>query len=170
MVRLTSKLPALSRVNDPVAPLASLHRQLVTLPTKMGVDLIVGITGHVQDHLLTRTLIFCPLGVVFPPAMVMLMVSVSSGAVIVAGAVIFPFQPTFAAILAIGVVPLITYQYWRDVRVLHMPMVAATVPAQWPGIRLTTAIMSSLALTTVDPVHGSSGEDGLDPQTSFRNG
>ena len=43
----------------------------------MDVDLIVGITGHVQDHLLTRTLIFCPLGVVFPPAMVMLMVSVS---------------------------------------------------------------------------------------------
>ena len=61
-----------------MAPLASLHRQLVTLPTNMDVDLIVGITGHVQDHLLTRTLIFCPLGVVFPPAMVMLMVSVSS--------------------------------------------------------------------------------------------
>jgi len=73
-----SKVPALSRVNDPVAPLASLHRQLVTLPTNMDVDLIVGITGHVQDHLLTRTLIFCPLGVVFPPSMVMLMVSVSS--------------------------------------------------------------------------------------------
>jgi hypothetical protein len=62
----------------PRGPPASLHRQLVTLPTNMGVDLIVGITGHVQDHLLTRTLIFCPLGVVFPPAMVMLMVSVSS--------------------------------------------------------------------------------------------
>jgi len=56
-----------------------------------------------------------------------------AGAVIVAGAAIFPFQPTFAAILAIGVVPLIAYQYWRDVRMLHMPMVAATLPAQWPG-------------------------------------
>jgi hypothetical protein len=78
MVRLTSKLPALSRGERPRGPPASLHRQLVTLPTNMGVDLIVGITGHVQDHLLTRTLIFCPLGVVFPPAMVMLMVSVSS--------------------------------------------------------------------------------------------
>ena len=39
-----------------------------------------------------------------------------AGAVIVAGAIILPFQPTFAAILAIGVVPLIAYQYWRDVR------------------------------------------------------
>jgi hypothetical protein len=46
-----------------------------------------------------------------------------------------------------------------------MPRVAATLPPQWSGIRLKTAIMSSLALTTVDPVHGSSGEDDLDPET-----
>ena len=32
-----------------------------------------------------------------------------AGAVILAGAIILPFQPTFAAILAIGVVPLIAY-------------------------------------------------------------
>ena len=93
-----------------------------------------------------------------------------AGAVILAGAIILPFQPTFAAILAIGGVPLIAYQYWRDVRMLHMPRVAGTLPPQWSGIRLKTATMSSLAPTTVDPVHGSSGEDGLDPQTSFRNG
>ena len=37
-----------------------------------------------------------------------------AGAVIVAGAIILPFQPSFAAILAIGVVPLIAYPYWRD--------------------------------------------------------
>ena len=42
-----------------------------------------------------------------------------AGAVILAGAIILPFQPTFAAILAIGGVPLIAYQYWRDVRMLH---------------------------------------------------
>jgi uncharacterized integral membrane protein len=42
-----------------------------------------------------------------------------AGAVIVAGAIILPFQPTFAAILANGVVPLIAYQYWRDVRMLQ---------------------------------------------------
>ena len=36
------------------------------------------------------------------------------GAVIVAGAIILPFQPSFAAILAIVVVPLIAYPYWRD--------------------------------------------------------
>ena len=44
-----------------------------------------------------------------------------AGAVIVAGAIILPFQPTFAAILAIGVVPLIAYQYWRDVRLIMQP-------------------------------------------------
>jgi hypothetical protein len=87
-----------------------------------------------------------------------------AGAVILAGAIILPFQPTFAAILAIGVVPLIAYQYWRDVRMLHMPRLVGTLPPQWSGIRLKTATMSSLALTTVDPVHGSSGEDDLDPE------
>jgi hypothetical protein len=39
-----------------------------------------------------------------------------AAAVIVAGAIILPFQPSFAAILAIGVVPLIAYPYWRDVQ------------------------------------------------------
>jgi hypothetical protein len=48
-----------------------------------------------------------------------------AGAVIVAAAIIFPFQPTFAAILAIGVIPLIAYPYWpSDVSILlgrHVP-------------------------------------------------
>jgi hypothetical protein len=35
---------------------------------------------------------------------------------------------------------------------------------QWSGIRLKTATMSSLALTTVDPVHGSLGEDEARPK------
>ena len=87
-----------------------------------------------------------------------------AGAVIVAGAIILPFQPTFAAILAIGVVPLIAYQYWRDVRMLHMPRLAGILPPQWSGIRLKTAIISSLALTTVDLVHGSLGEDEARPR------
>jgi hypothetical protein len=38
------------------------------------------------------------------------------GAVIVAGAIILPFQPSFAAILAVGVVPLIAYPYWGEMR------------------------------------------------------
>jgi hypothetical protein len=36
-------------------------------------------------------------------------------AVVVAGAIILP-EPSFAGILAIGVVPLIAYPYWRDVQ------------------------------------------------------
>jgi hypothetical protein len=35
---------------------------------------------------------------------------------IMAGVIILPFQPFFAAILAIGLVPLIAYPCWSDVR------------------------------------------------------
>ena len=49
-------------------------------------------------------------------------------AAIIAGAIILPFQPKFAAILAIGVMPLIAYQHWRDVTMLHMPMLAGALP------------------------------------------
>ena len=57
-----------------------------------------------------------------------------AGAVIVAGAIILPFQPTFAAILAIGVVPLIAYPYWRDVRMLHMPRLAGIWRPNGPAL------------------------------------
>jgi len=57
-----------------------------------------------------------------------------AGAAIVAGAIILPFQPTFAAILAIFVVPLIAYQYWRDVRMLHMPRLAGFCRPNVPAL------------------------------------
>ena len=57
-----------------------------------------------------------------------------AGALIVAGAIILPFQPTFAAILAIGVVPLIAYQYWHDVRMLHMPRLAGICRPNGPAL------------------------------------
>ena len=59
-----------------------------------------------------------------------------AGAVIVAGAIILPFQPSFAAILAVGVVPLITYPYWRDVR---------TFPSWWTGVSWAVLILAALA-------------------------
>src|SRR3954453_10959801 len=49
------------------------------------------------------------------PRLTLLVVELA-GAVIVAGVIILPFQPSFAAILAVGVIPLIAYPYWRDVR------------------------------------------------------
>jgi hypothetical protein len=58
------------------------------------------------------------------------------GAVIVAGAIVLPFQPSFAAILAIGVVPLIAYPYWRDVR---------TFPSWWAGTPRALLIFAALA-------------------------
>jgi hypothetical protein len=58
------------------------------------------------------------------------------GAVVVAGAIILPFQPSFAAILAVGVVPLIAYPYWRDVRM---------VPSWWAGTSRALVILAALA-------------------------
>jgi hypothetical protein len=59
-----------------------------------------------------------------------------AGAVIVAGAIILPFQPSFAAILAMVVVPLIVYPYWRDVRAF---------PSWWAGVARTLLIFAALA-------------------------
>src|SRR4051795_7749673 len=58
------------------------------------------------------------------------------GAVIVAGAIILPFQPSFAAILAVGVIPLIAYPYWRDVRAF---------PSWWAGVPRAPLILAALA-------------------------
>jgi hypothetical protein len=57
-------------------------------------------------------------------------------AAIVAGAIILPFQPSFAAILAVGVVPLIAYPYWRDVRMF---------PTWWTGTSRAFVILAALA-------------------------
>jgi hypothetical protein len=57
-------------------------------------------------------------------------------AAIVAGVLILPFQPSFAAILAIGVVPLIAYPYWREVR---------TFRSWWVGVSRSVLILAVLA-------------------------
>jgi hypothetical protein len=57
-------------------------------------------------------------------------------AAIIAGVLILPFQPTFAAILAIGVVPLIAHPYWRDVR---------SFPSWWAGVSRPLLILAVLA-------------------------
>ena len=59
-----------------------------------------------------------------------------AGAVVVAGAIILPFQPSFAAILAVGVIPLIAYPYWRDVRMF---------PSWWAGVSRALLIFAALA-------------------------
>jgi hypothetical protein len=59
-----------------------------------------------------------------------------AGAVIVAGAIILPFQPTFAAILAIGVIPLLAYPYWRDV---------GRFRSWWAGVSRPLLILAALA-------------------------
>jgi hypothetical protein len=59
-----------------------------------------------------------------------------AAAVVVAGAIILPFQPSFAAILAIGVIPLIAYPYWRDVRMF---------PSWWAGVSRLLLVLAVLA-------------------------
>jgi hypothetical protein len=59
-----------------------------------------------------------------------------AGAVIVAGGIILPFQPSFAAILAVGVVPLLAYPYWRDLRIF---------PSWWTGVSRSVLILAVLA-------------------------
>lgn len=58
------------------------------------------------------------------------------GAVIVAGVIILPFPPSFAAILAIGMVPLLAYPYWWDVRAF---------PSWWTGVSRGLLIFAALA-------------------------
>ena len=50
------------------------------------------------------------------------------------GRIILPFQPSFAAILAIGVVPLIAYPHWREVRMF---------PSWWAGVSRALLILAS---------------------------
>jgi hypothetical protein len=57
-------------------------------------------------------------------------------AAIVAGAIILPLQPSFAAILVVGVVPLIACAYWRDVRMFA---------SWWPGVSCAPLILAGSA-------------------------
>ncbi len=59
-----------------------------------------------------------------------------AGAVIVAGAIILPFQPSFAAILAVGVVPLLVYPFWRDI---------VTFKSWWAGVSRGLIVLVALA-------------------------
>ena len=75
------------------------------------------------------------LALAYRPRRTLLVVELA-GAVIVAGAIILPFQPSFAAILAIGVVPLVAYPYWRDVRAF---------PSWWVGLSRALLVLAALA-------------------------
>ena len=61
-------------------------------------------------------------------------------AAVVAGAIILPFQPSFAAILAIGVMPLIAYPCWRGGGRFHPGGPACRAPL------LILALLAGIAL------------------------
>jgi hypothetical protein len=59
-----------------------------------------------------------------------------SAAVVIAAAIILPFGPLFAASLAVAVVPLLAYPYWRDARAF---------PSWWAGVPRAPLILATLA-------------------------
>jgi hypothetical protein len=69
------------------------------------------------------------------PRRTLLFVEMSAAAVI-AAVIILPFGLFFAAILAVAVVPLVAYPYWRDVRAF---------PSWWPGVPRLPVILAGLA-------------------------
>jgi hypothetical protein len=75
------------------------------------------------------------LALAYRPRRTLLVVELA-GAVIVAGAIILPFQPTLAAILAVGVIPLVAYPYWRDV---------GRFRSWWAGVSRPMLILAALA-------------------------
>jgi hypothetical protein len=79
------------------------------------------------------------------------------GAVIVAGAIILPFQPSFAAILAIGVVPLLAYPYWGDVRMFGSWWVGAS------RVLLILAALAGVALVVTAAIAFPRQIGGIDP-------
>jgi hypothetical protein len=69
------------------------------------------------------------------PRRTLLFVEMSAAAVI-AAAIILPFGLLFGAILAVAVVPLVAYPYWRDARAF---------PSWWPGVPVPPLILAGLA-------------------------
>jgi hypothetical protein len=68
------------------------------------------------------------------PRRTLLFVEISAAAVIAAG-IILPFDLLFAAILAVAVVPLVAYPYWRDARAF---------PSWWAGVPRPPLILATL--------------------------
>ena len=75
------------------------------------------------------------LALVQRPRRTLLVVEMSL-AVIIAGVIIIPFQPSFAAILAVAILPLVCYPYWRDVRAF---------PSWWDGTRRDMLVLAAVA-------------------------
>jgi hypothetical protein len=65
-----------------------------------------------------------------------LLVVEMSAAVVVAAAIILPFQPSFIAILAVAIVPLIAYPYWGEIR---------TFRSWWARVPRTPLILAAVA-------------------------
>jgi hypothetical protein len=96
------------------------------------------------------------LTLVLRPRRTLLAVEMAAAAVI-AGAIILPFQPFFAAILAVAVVPLLTYPYWRDARAFA---------SWWTGasrIQLGLAVLAGIALVVTAAIALPREIGGTDP-------
>ena len=86
----------------------------------------------------------CLLALAYRPRLTLLVVDILL-AVVIAAVIILPLQPAFGLLLMIGVLPLVAYPYWRDVR---------DVSRWWTGINpvllaLTSVVAAALVVTAV---------------------
>lgn len=84
----------------------------------------------------------CLLALAYRPRLTLLVVDVLL-AVVIAAVIILPLQPAFAVLLALGVLPLVAYPYWRDVR---------DIRRWWVGVNpvllgLTSVVAAVLVVT-----------------------
>jgi hypothetical protein len=118
LVAVVLAVPAPWVLLQPDDPHAAENRWFLTLAGTVDAIAVVVFFALVQRP--RRTLLFVQM----------------SAAVVIAAAVILPFSLLFAAILAVAVVPLVAYPYWRDARAF---------PSWWAGVPRAPLILAALA-------------------------
>jgi hypothetical protein len=118
LVALVLAVPAPWVLLQPEDPNAAENRWFLTVAGSVDAIAVVVFFALVQRP--RRTLLFVEM----------------SGAAVIAAAIILPFDLLFAAILAVAVVPLVVYPYWRDVRAF---------PSWWAGVPRPPFILATLA-------------------------
>jgi hypothetical protein len=139
LVAVVLAVPAPWVVLQPEDPNAAENRWFLTVAGSMDAIAVVMFFALVQRP--RRTLLFVEM----------------SAAAVIAAAIILPLDLLFAAILAVAVVPLVAYPYWRDARAF---------PSSWAGVPrppLILATLTGVALLVTAIIALPRGIGGTDP-------
>jgi hypothetical protein len=117
LVAVVLAVPAPWVVLQPEDPNAAENRWFLTVAGSMDAIAVVMFFALVQRP--RRTLLFVEM----------------SAAAVIAATIILPLDLLFAAILAVAVVPLVAYPYWRDARAF---------PSWWAGVPRPPLILATL--------------------------